>query len=253
MAQASGYLLLALNGLSHMPFLMGVDEARFRQFVTPGQKLAIEAIFDQEGSGYAGDEGEDPRRGQAGGQRLPALRAHTAFPADMANLMRTRSRGSGLVPKSRRDSRLPLKFLPRGGTARTLSISWLSATSSSPASESSRASARESSRMSQPSTAARLAWTGRPSLPTLCHPAGRPVELDRQIPKKADQRQMEPWQRYGTYAAGAALEDAGVKGDAAILSKMHLIVACGGGERDYAVDGQSILTACATPRSPASI
>ncbi len=69
----------------------------------------------------------------------------------------------------------------------------------------------------------------------------RAVELDRQIPKKADQRQMEPWQRYGTYAAGAALEDAGVKGDATILSKMHLIVACGGGERDYAVDGQ-ILT-----------
>ncbi len=76
--------------------------------------------------------------------------------------------------------------------------------------------------------------------PYAVHPAV-PVELDKQIPKKADQRQMEPWQRYGTYAAGAALEDAGVKGDAAILSKMHLIVACGGGERDYAVDGQ-ILT-----------
>ncbi len=76
--------------------------------------------------------------------------------------------------------------------------------------------------------------------PYAVHPAV-PVELDRQIPKKADQRQMEPWQRYGTYAAGAALEDAGVKGDAAILSRMHLIVACGGGERDYAVDGQ-ILT-----------
>ena len=76
--------------------------------------------------------------------------------------------------------------------------------------------------------------------PYAVHPAV-PVELDRQIPKKADQRQMEPWQRYGTYAAGAALEDAGVKGDAAILARMHLIVACGGGERDYAVDGQ-ILT-----------
>ena len=76
--------------------------------------------------------------------------------------------------------------------------------------------------------------------PYAVHPAAA-VELDRQIPKKSDQRQMEPWQRYGTYAAGAALEDAGVKGDAAILSRMHLIVACGGGERDYAVDGQ-ILT-----------
>ncbi len=63
---------------------------------------------------------------------------------------------------------------------------------------------------------------------------------------------MEPWQRYGTYAAGAALEDAGVKGDAAILSKMHLIVACGGGERDYAVDGQ-ILTGMRDAAQPGSI
>jgi 3-oxoacyl-[acyl-carrier-protein] synthase II len=71
--------------------------------------------------------------------------------------------------------------------------------------------------------------------------AAVPVELDRHIPKKSDQRQMEPWQRYGTYAAGAALDDAGLKGNAELLANMHLIVACGGGERDYAVDG-SILT-----------
>jgi 3-oxoacyl-[acyl-carrier-protein] synthase II len=76
--------------------------------------------------------------------------------------------------------------------------------------------------------------------PYAVHPSP-PVDMDRHIPKKSDQRQMEPWQRYGTWAAGAALEDAGVKGDAALLSKTHLIVACGGGERDYAVDGQ-ILT-----------
>ncbi len=78
-----------------------------------------------------------------------------------------------------------------------------------------------------------------------------PVEMDRHIPKKSDQRQMEPWQRYGTWAAGAALEDAGVKGDAALLQKTHLIVACGGGERDYAVDGQ-ILTGYAGAADPAS-
>jgi 3-oxoacyl-[acyl-carrier-protein] synthase II len=75
------------------------------------------------------------------------------------------------------------------------------------------------------------------------------VELDRQIPKKSDQRQMEPWQRYGTYAAGAALEHAGVKGNVDILSKMHLIVACGGGERDYAVDG-AILTGMRDAKNP---
>src|SRR5262245_43446890 len=61
------------------------------------------------------------------------------------------------------------------------------------------------------------------------------IEFDRQIPKKGDQRQMEPWQRIGTYAAGLALDSAGAKGDAALLARMDLIVAAGGGERDYAV------------------
>ncbi|WP_407528569.1 beta-ketoacyl-ACP synthase [Methylobacterium oryzisoli] len=69
------------------------------------------------------------------------------------------------------------------------------------------------------------------------HPA-IPLVLDGQIPKKADQRQMEPWQRLGVYAAGLALDAAGLKGEAGLKGAMHLIVAAGGGERDYAVDGQ---------------
>jgi hypothetical protein len=48
-----------------------------------------------------------------------------------------------------------------------------------------------------------------------------PLDLDRQIPKKSDQRQMEPWQRLGTYAAGLALADAGIAGDTDILSHTH--------------------------------
>jgi len=68
-----------------------------------------------------------------------------------------------------------------------------------------------------------------------------PLELDKQIPRRADQRQMETWQRLGTYAAGLALEDAGLKGDLARLSHMDMVVAAGGGERDLEVDGQ-ILT-----------
>jgi 3-oxoacyl-[acyl-carrier-protein] synthase II len=63
-----------------------------------------------------------------------------------------------------------------------------------------------------------------------------PLELDKQIPKKGDQRQMEPWQRIGTYAAGLALDSAGVKGKPELLSKMDMIVAAGGGERDAQVD-----------------
>jgi 3-oxoacyl-[acyl-carrier-protein] synthase II len=68
------------------------------------------------------------------------------------------------------------------------------------------------------------------------HPLA-PIDLDKQIPKKGDQRQMEPWQRIGTYAAGLALADAGLKGNAALLARMDMIVAAGGGERDIAVDG----------------
>src|SRR3954453_15055011 len=63
-----------------------------------------------------------------------------------------------------------------------------------------------------------------------------PVELDKQIPKKGDQRQMEAWQRIGTYAAGLALDSAGAKGNAELLARMDMIVAAGGGERDEKVD-----------------
>lgn len=72
------------------------------------------------------------------------------------------------------------------------------------------------------------------------HPVA-PVSLDAQIPKKSDQRQMEAWQRLGVYAAGLALDSAGVKDDAGFKSALPLVVAAGGGERDYAVDG-AILT-----------
>jgi len=71
--------------------------------------------------------------------------------------------------------------------------------------------------------------------PYLVHPLA-PVSFDAQIPKKGDQRQMEAWQRIGTYAAGLALDSAGIKGNKDILARMDMIVAAGGGERDLAVD-----------------
>ncbi len=79
--------------------------------------------------------------------------------------------------------------------------------------------------------------TSFPGFPV--HPMA-PLTLDKQISKR-EQRQMEPWQRFGTYAAGAALDAAGIKGNAALLSRMHMIVAAGGGERDYAAD-EAIMT-----------
>ena len=86
--------------------------------------------------------------------------------------------------------------------------------------------------------------------PYIVHPLA-PVSFDAQIPKKGDQRQMEAWQRIGTYAAGLALDSAGVKGNQEILGRMDMIVAAGGGERDLAVD-MAILNADAKGNSAPS-
>src|SRR6185295_2534338 len=84
--------------------------------------------------------------------------------------------------------------------------------------------------------------------PYIVHPLAA-INLDLQIPKKGDQRQMEPWQRIGTYAAGLALDDARIKGNAELLARTDMIVAAGGGERDVAVDG-AILTGLAKAADP---
>ena len=83
--------------------------------------------------------------------------------------------------------------------------------------------------------------------PYIVHPLA-PVNFDAQIPKKGDQRQMEAWQRIGTYAAGLALDSAGVKGNKDILGRMDMIIAAGGGECDMSVD-TSILNAQARGNS----
>lgn len=84
--------------------------------------------------------------------------------------------------------------------------------------------------------------------PYQVHPAVA-LDLAKQIPDRGDRRQMEGWQRLGTYAAGLALDDAGVKGNDDLLKSMHMIVAAGGGERDYAVDGQ-VLSGLAAANEP---
>ncbi|PHP67476.1 beta-ketoacyl-ACP synthase II [Zhengella mangrovi] len=71
--------------------------------------------------------------------------------------------------------------------------------------------------------------------PYTVHPLPE-IDWSQQIPKRGDQRQMETWQRIGTYAAGLALDDAGMKGDEQLCATMDMIVAAGGGERDEAAD-----------------
>ncbi|MBN9233811.1 MULTISPECIES: beta-ketoacyl-ACP synthase [Phyllobacteriaceae] len=71
--------------------------------------------------------------------------------------------------------------------------------------------------------------------PYTVHPLPE-IDWNLQIAKRGDQRQMETWQRLGTYVAGLALDDAGIKTDEALCATMDMVVAAGGGERDVAVD-----------------
>lgn len=70
--------------------------------------------------------------------------------------------------------------------------------------------------------------------PYTVHPLPE-MDWSSQIPRK-ESRQMETWQRLGTYAAGLALEDAGMREKEELVSEMDLVVCAGGGERDIEVD-----------------
>jgi 3-hydroxyacyl-[acyl-carrier-protein] dehydratase len=96
MAQASGYLLLALNRLAQMPFLMTVDKARFRTFVEPGTVLDISAEITVEGSGYAATKARIASEGKPICDAELRFRL-MPFPADMAGLMKQRLAAIGLA------------------------------------------------------------------------------------------------------------------------------------------------------------
>ncbi|KPQ10082.1 MAG: 3-hydroxyacyl-[acyl-carrier-protein] dehydratase [Saliniramus fredricksonii] len=96
MAQASGYLLLGLMDFTHMPFLMAVDKARFRDFVGPEAVLEISAVLEHEGSGYAATKA----RISVDGKRIcdAQLRFRTMpFPEGLDEQMRAQARRIGLM------------------------------------------------------------------------------------------------------------------------------------------------------------
>jgi 3-hydroxyacyl-[acyl-carrier-protein] dehydratase len=53
MAQTAGWLVVAVHRFERMPFLASLKEAKLRTFVTPGQRLTINARLEHDGSGYA--------------------------------------------------------------------------------------------------------------------------------------------------------------------------------------------------------
>jgi 3-hydroxyacyl-[acyl-carrier-protein] dehydratase len=99
MAQASGYLILGLNGLTQMPFLMTVDKARFRTFVEPDADLVIEATISIVGSGYVATKAKISIEGKPICDAELRFRL-MPFPADLAVLMRARTAAIGLEPEA---------------------------------------------------------------------------------------------------------------------------------------------------------
>src|SRR6478736_2748495 len=95
MAQASGYLMLGLLHFSHMPFLAGVEKAKFRTFVGPGAGLAIEAKLIHHGSGYAVTKGKIASDGKAVCDAELMFRL-MPFPQGMAEQMRGQASRIGL-------------------------------------------------------------------------------------------------------------------------------------------------------------
>ena len=67
------------------------------------------------------------------------------------------------------------------------------------------------------------------------HPLA-PVDFSRFVPKRSDQNQMGQWQLTGVAAAGLALADAGLAGNAGLLDVTDLVIAAGNGERDVGAD-----------------
>ena len=64
-AQAAGFLILAYEKVEQMPFLIGVDQARFKGFVEPDETLVVSASLQHRGSGYwvaAGHASRDSKR-----------------------------------------------------------------------------------------------------------------------------------------------------------------------------------------------
>jgi 3-hydroxyacyl-[acyl-carrier-protein] dehydratase len=96
MAQASGYLVLGLMDFSHMPFLMAVDKARFRTFVEPAAQLAITAMLEHEGSGYAATKARILVDGKAICDAQLRFRI-MPFPEGLDGPMRARARKIGLL------------------------------------------------------------------------------------------------------------------------------------------------------------
>jgi len=97
MAQASGYLIIALNNYSAMPFLASVKDAKMRSFVSPDTELTITAQLIHEGSGFVVTKAHIDHDGKKICDAQLTLRT-MAFPTkDLENHMRAQAEKIGLM------------------------------------------------------------------------------------------------------------------------------------------------------------
>jgi 3-oxoacyl-[acyl-carrier-protein] synthase II len=210
MAQTGGWLVLALHRFTRMAFLIQVEKAKIRTFVSPGSRLLARANLEHDGSGYAVAKTSLSMEGK---KVADAEIRFGVQPYPKAEMVAARSvcRRSCCVAHDRDVLITGMALASCLGT--TLDEHWAA--------------------LNRPGGFVPVVDTDT-FAPFLVHPIV-PLDLDQQISKR-DQRQMEAWQRIGTFTAGVALESAGLKGDADRLAKTDMIIAAGGGERDYATD-----------------
>lgn len=97
MAQASGFLIMAVSGFAAMPFLMSVDNAKMRSFVAPGAVLDIEVHLEHDGSGYAVTKAKITSDGKKICDAQLKLRTLPFSEVPLADIVRKRAADIGLM------------------------------------------------------------------------------------------------------------------------------------------------------------
>jgi len=97
MAQASGFLVLAVTDFNAMPFLMSVDGAKMRSFVEPGAVLEIEAHLEHDGSGFAVTKAKISSAGKKICDAQLKLRTMPFNEVPLADIVRGRAVDVGLM------------------------------------------------------------------------------------------------------------------------------------------------------------
>ena len=97
MAQASGFLVMAMTDFAAMPFLMTVDGAKMRTFVSPEAVLDIEVTLEHDGSGFAVTKAKITSDGKKVCDAQLKLRTMPFAEIPLADIVRKRAVEVGLM------------------------------------------------------------------------------------------------------------------------------------------------------------